>query len=222
METRKRLGEARTKLGTVARRSESPRVAGGRKALREQTPWTAHFALFWPGLWRLAARGHYHLTQHQSESNLRIGNPSSKGQLPQLEREGTHSRLPVGRAMTSPCAQLPWPPEPPCIHLVGIRESVSFGPCSDAHPEGSTPHWDGEHFFGYTAKPEDEREKGKDFWFRAHDNGITFGFAEKEWKSVQALFRRAWEVQEVRMAWDGLGSNTVSYEERCLRHRELD
>jgi hypothetical protein len=66
------------------------------------------------------------------------------------------------------------------------------------------------------------REKGKDFWFRAHDNGITFGFAEKEWKSVQVLFRRAWDVQEVRMAWDGWRSNTVSYEERCLRHRELD
>ena len=71
-------------------------------------------------------------------------------------------------------------------------------------PESSSPSWDGEYFFGYAAKPEDEKEKGKDFWFRAHDNGITFGFAEKEWKSVQALFRRAWEVQEVRMAWDGL------------------
>jgi hypothetical protein len=69
-------------------------------------------------------------------------------------------------------------------------------------PESSTLHWHGEYFFGYTADA--EKERGKDFWFRAHDNGITFGFADKEWKSVQALFRRAWAVQEVRMAWDGL------------------
>jgi hypothetical protein len=80
---------------------------------------------------------------------------------------------------------------------VGIRKSGSFGACS----EHSRPRV---RLLAYTAKPEDEKEKGQDFWFRAHDNGITFGFAEKEWKSVQALFRRAWEVQEVRMAWDGL------------------
>jgi len=26
----------------------------------------------------------------------------------------------------------------------------------------------------------------------------------REWKSVQALFRRAWELPEIRMAWDAL------------------
>jgi hypothetical protein len=45
---------------------------------------------------------------------------------------------------------------------------------------------------------------------RAHRNGITFGLSEKEWKSVQALFRRAWELPEIRMAWDAL---TLEYGE---------
>ena len=70
-------------------------------------------------------------------------------------------------------------------------------------PESSTSCWDGEYFFGY-ARQEDDKEKVKDMWFRANDNGITFGFTEKDWKSIRALFRRAWAVQEVRVAWDGL------------------
>ncbi|MFY9753772.1 MAG: hypothetical protein WBS18_05845 [Candidatus Acidiferrales bacterium] len=41
-------------------------------------------------------------------------------------------------------------------------------------------------------------------WFRAHANGIPFGFSEKEQKSVQGLFRRAWAIPEMRMAWDEL------------------
>ena len=69
-------------------------------------------------------------------------------------------------------------------------------------PEGASRRWNGEHFFGYGAPSEEG--KGKDVWFRAHANGITFGFSEKEWKSVQGLFRRAWEIPEVRMAWDEL------------------
>ena len=69
-------------------------------------------------------------------------------------------------------------------------------------PEGER-RWNGEHFFGYMASSEDGKGK-EDVWFRAHVNGVTFGFSEKEWKSVQALFRRAWEMAEVRMAWDEL------------------
>ena len=35
-------------------------------------------------------------------------------------------------------------------------------------------------------------------------NGITFGFSAEEWKAVRELFRRAWEMPEVRAAWDVL------------------
>jgi hypothetical protein len=60
--------------------------------------------------------------------------------------------------------------------------------------------WNGEHFWGYAT----EREKAVEFWFRAHSNAITFGFSAEEWKAVRELFRRAWEVPEVRVAWDTL------------------
>ena len=49
-----------------------------------------------------------------------------------------------------------------------------------------------------------EREKDREFWFRAHDNGITFGFSTEEWETVRELFRRAWEMPELRFAWDAL------------------
>jgi hypothetical protein len=72
---------------------------------------------------------------------------------------------------------------------------ASFTPQSREHQ-----HWDGEHFFGYVT----ERQKQPEFWFRAQNNGITFGFSQDEWETVRELFRRAWETPELRFAWDAL------------------
>ena len=72
---------------------------------------------------------------------------------------------------------------------------AAFTPKSREHQR-----WNGEHFLGYVT----EREKDREFWFRAHDNGITFGFSTEEWETVRELFRRAWEMPELRFAWDAL------------------
>ena len=61
-------------------------------------------------------------------------------------------------------------------------------------------HWGGEQFYGYVT----ERAKETEFWFRAHANAITFGFSVEEWEAVRELFRRAWEMPEVRISWDAL------------------
>ncbi len=60
--------------------------------------------------------------------------------------------------------------------------------------------WNGEHFLGYVTLRDEEAE----FWFRAHRNGITFGFSEEEWGAVRKLFRRAWETPELQAAWNAL------------------
>jgi len=74
-------------------------------------------------------------------------------------------------------------------------------------PRGKSPlHWDGKQFYGYVS----EREKENEYWFRSHANGITFGFSGDEWKAVRELFRKAWDVPEVRTAWDRL---TLDYGE---------
>jgi len=40
--------------------------------------------------------------------------------------------------------------------------------------------------------------------FRARDNGITMTLTGKEWRALRELFRRAWEIPDVHMMWDGL------------------
>ncbi len=54
------------------------------------------------------------------------------------------------------------------------------------------------------------RDGETEFWFRAHENGITFGFSEAEWSAVGKLFRRAWEMPEIQTTWDEL---TMEYGE---------
>lgn len=203
-EARKRLREAGTKLEPLlAGRNllvllEDEKLSGADAVDRALRP-------FWPGLWRLAARGHYHLKQQP----VRI-KPSQRESFFQTPiapiREGEYS-LSFARGEGHDFSLLLSFPGPrgPMYPFRGYPQITEFRSMLGALVPGSpTPRWDGEYFFGYSAKPEDEKEKGKDFWFRAHDNGISFGFSEKDWKAVQALFRRAWEVQEVRMAWDGL------------------
>jgi hypothetical protein len=67
-------------------------------------------------------------------------------------------------------------------------------------PETPMPDWKGKYFFGFRI----ERGKETEFSFRARDNGITFTLSAKEWKAVRKLFRRAWEIPDVRLAWDAL------------------
>ena len=203
-ETRKQLREAGTKLEPLlAGRNllvllEDEKLSGADALDRALRP-------FWPGLWRLAARGHYHLTQQPVR--IKVSQRESFFQTPIAPiREGEYT-LSFARGEGHDFSLLLSLPGPrgSMYPLSGYPKITEFrSMLGTLTPEATAPRWDGEYFFGYAAKPEDEKEKGKDFWFRAHDNGITFGFTEKEWKSVQSLFRRAWEVQEVRMAWDGL------------------
>jgi len=40
--------------------------------------------------------------------------------------------------------------------------------------------------------------------FRSSENGISFNFSMDQWKSIQSLFRRAWQSPEVAGAWEAL------------------
>jgi hypothetical protein len=44
----------------------------------------------------------------------------------------------------------------------------------------------------------------REIWFRAHDNGVSFGFTVAEWRLVHTLFRRAWDLPDIRVAWEAL------------------
>ena len=72
--------------------------------------------------------------------------------------------------------------------------------------ETATTHWKGEYFFARRGRRDGETE----FSFGARGNGITFTFSEEEWAALQKLFRRAWQMPEVRLAWNAL---TLEYGE---------
>jgi hypothetical protein len=158
---------------------------------------------FWPILWRLAARGHYFLNQEP----LRLPSaPKDSFYQPPIPpvKEGEYA-LSFARAEGSDFSLLLSFPGPrgPMYPINGYPKITEFRTMlTRLGPDGER-RWNGEHFFGYVASSEDGKGK-EDVWFRAHANGITFGFSEKEWRLLQALFRRAWEMAEVRMAWDEL------------------
>jgi hypothetical protein len=208
-ETRKRISEpdsgtARPVFaGRMLYRVLEDTLLGGPAAVnRALRPW-------WPILWRLAARGHYALT----------GQPVRE---PATRQDGVY--------------QTPLPPitEPPftlsfargeatefsvLLSLPGIRQPLypisSYPKIAEFRamltavaPPSQIRSWNGEYFFGYV-QPSSPKQPAE-VWFRANDNGITFGFSVDEWTVLDALFRRAWESQDIQRAWDHL---TLEYGE---------
>jgi len=164
---------------------------------------------FWPVLWRLAARGHYFLTGEPLRAKSASQDSFYQPPIPSI-KEGDFT-LSFNRGEGNDLYLLLSFPGPrgPMYPLNGYPKITEFRALLTAlAPDSPTRRWEAEHFFGYVAPSEDA--KGKDYWFRANTNGITFGFSEKEWRAVQALFRRAWELPEIRMAWDAL---TLEYGE---------
>jgi hypothetical protein len=65
-----------------------------------------------------------------------------------------------------------------------------------------TGDWTGTYFFADLIA--DEPGAPVEIWFRANENGITLGFSVDEWMALDALFRRGWDMPEIRRAWEAL------------------
>jgi hypothetical protein len=61
--------------------------------------------------------------------------------------------------------------------------------------------WKGHYFYAHVGIMENQEF---DVNFCARDNGISFVFPMEHWKSIQTLFRRAWQSPDVMQAWDTL------------------
>ena len=157
----------------------------------------------WSILWRVGARGHYVSCETPVRSRT-------------TRREGLY--------------QPPIPPitdEPYTLSFTrgeGTEFSILLrfpGPYGSTYPLSSYPRineframlealgphsrlrrWNGVYFFGYSVTPPDQHPDA--FWFRAHDNGITFGMSATDWATVQRVFQRAWTIPDIRLAWDAL------------------
>lgn len=202
LETRKRLSDPAAKWeALLAARNlyvilEEEKLAGAEALDHALRP-------FWPILWQLAARGHYFVKQQPLRAASTPKDSFYQPPIPSV-KEGEYS-LSFARGEGSEFSLLLSFPGPrgPMYPIDGYPKITEFrAMLVTLGPEG-TRRWHREHFLGYVA-PSEEGKGKEDVWFRAHANAITFGFSEKEWKSVQTLFRRAWEIPEVRMAWDEL------------------
>ncbi len=154
----------------------------------------------WPVLWRVAARGHYFLEKEPVRESGRR-EPVYHPAIPSLKEDGY--TLSFARAEANELSLLLSFPGPrgPMYPLGPYPIIAEFRTMLAAlTPKARPQRWDGEQFYGYVT----ERANETEFWFRAHANAITFGFTSDEWKVVRELFRKAWEVPEIRAAWDAL------------------
>jgi len=179
-------------------------------------------APYWPVLWRVAARGHYFVQRkpvRESGRRETVYQPA----IPSLQQDGYTLSFARGAGddfdvlLSFPGVRGPMYPLGSYPLITEFRSMLTAlapkarppqnlsqdrAPGTLTHPV----HWNGEQFYGYVT----ERGHETEFWFRARANAITFGFSADEWQAVRELFRKAWEMPEVRAAWDAL---TLDYGE---------
>jgi hypothetical protein len=209
LETRRRLSDPTSTIGIPLFSGRSlyhlleDRSLGGAEAVnRALRP-------SWPMLWRLAARGHYALRQEP------VREPSSRQEglyqppLPPIA-DGRYTLSFARGEGAELSVLLSLPGERGSLYpITGYPRIAEFRAMFVALlPPSQSRSWTGEYFFGY-AQPR-HPDPVREIWFRAHDNGITFGFSVEEWTAVQVLFSRAWESQDIQAAWDRL---TLEYGE---------
>ena len=205
-ETVRRLGNPATKW-TPMLAARNLYVLLDDEKLAGATALNEALAPYWPVLWRVAARGHYFARREPVRETGRR-EPMYQPAIPSLSESGYTLSFARGEGsefsmlLGFPGARGPMYPLGTYPMIAEFRAMLAAIP-----PRGKSPlHWDGKQFYGYVS----EREKETEFWFRSHANGITFGFSSEEWKAVRELFRRAWDVPEVGVAWNAL---TLEYGE---------
>jgi hypothetical protein len=201
-ETRRRINDPSSPVSPVFvgralhRLLGDDKLPGGEDLTRALRP-------FWSVLWRVAARGHYvnYDVPVRSRSTRREG--IYQPPIPPITDEPYTLSFTRGEG-TEFSVLLGFPGAlGPLYPLNGYPKINEFRAMLEAFGSHSRQRrWDGVYFFGYSVTPPDKEPDA--FWFRAHENGITFGLAAKDWGIVRQVFRRAWELPDVRVAWDAL------------------
>jgi hypothetical protein len=158
---------------------------------------------YWSILWRVAARGHYVSADTPVRSRTTRREGLYQPPIPSIADEAYTLSFTRGEG-TEFSVLLGFPgPYGPMYPLSGYPRINEFRAMVEAlGPHSGLRRWNGLYFFGYSMTPPDRDPDA--FWFRAHDNGITFGVAAPEWAVMQRVFQRAWTIPDVRLAWDAL------------------
>jgi hypothetical protein len=154
-------------------------------------------------LWRLAARGHYVLVRVPVREPSTAREGLYRPPIPSL-REGPYTlsfahgeRQEFSVLLCFPGARGPRYP------IIGYPRIAEFRTMlSDMVNDSEPGDWTGAYFYAGVTSP--TSTEVSETWFRAHDNRVSFGFTVEEWRTVHALFRRAWELRDIRVAWEAL------------------
>ena len=152
-------------------------------------------------LWRVAARGHYSAAREPIRAG---GQTFFRPPIPTLHENGFTLAFSLGMDGELSMLLCLLGTRGPAYPLAPYPMIAEFRSMLRAFPEPRPQQiWDGERLFAFTTQAHTPGEP-IDCWFRAKDNGITVGFSSEEWKTVRELFRRGWEMPEVKVAWEAL------------------
>jgi len=160
----------------------------------------------WNTLWRVCARGHY--AAHRKPLRPKLAGddddfegPMQRG-LPSQEEGGY--RLDLVREEGndfSPYLHFPGPLAPR-YPVNGYARTAEFRRMLEGLDlTRPLAQWTGHYFYAHVGITENQEF---DVNFCARDNGVSFVFPMEHWKSIQNLFRRAWQSPDVTQAWDTL------------------
>jgi hypothetical protein len=160
----------------------------------------------WNTLWRVCARGHYAVHRKPLRPKP-LGDdddfegPMQRG-LPSQEEGGY--RLDLVREEGndfSPYLHFPGPLAPR-YPVNGYARTAEFRRMLEGLDlTRPLAQWHGHYFYSHVGITESQEF---DVNFCARDNGVSFVFPMEHWKSIQNLFRRAWQSPDVMQAWDTL------------------
>jgi hypothetical protein len=170
----------------------------------------ATLAPYWPVLWRVAARGHFVYEKKPIRDTARPqelpGQPSFppfvEGPYRLSVTVGEHSEMHLLLSFPGPMG--PMYPLGPYPKIAEFRAMLSRLKAERKEINGysfDAGFWNGERFFGYAVT----ESEAAGYWFRAYENGITFGFTNEGWEQVRELFRKAWSNPELNAIWQKLG-----------------
>ncbi len=160
----------------------------------------------WNTLWRVCARGHYAVHRKplrpkpagdgdDIEASMQRGLPSQEEggyRLDLVREEGNDF---------SPYLHFPGPLAPR-YPVNGYARTAEFQRMLEGLDlTRPLAQWKGRYFYAHVGIMENQEFNVN---FCACGNGISFVFPMKHWKSIQNLFRRAWQSPDVMQAWDTL------------------
>jgi hypothetical protein len=170
-------------------------------------------APYWPVLWRVAARGHFLYEKKPIRDTARPEELPGQSTFPPFAEgpKGKEYQLSVTVGengemhllLNFPGPMGPMYPLGPYPKIAEFRAMLSTLKAKRKEVNGyqfDAGFWSGELFFGYAVTEGESAGR----WFRAYENGITFGFTDEEWRQVQELFRKAWTNPELNAVWEKL------------------